>query len=350
MSRYGTWLTRCSEIIWYGRIKSDDDDNDDKDKDKDGGNSIHRNRTVSETAQEIIDDLIIDDGVPDRGHRKAIFDSVLKKGGVGVSYHEVYGHVVVVNMASDVMDEKHLRQEEVALATSLEGIDVNNDAVSRRKQDFEEMRKSFIEKDQKRIDRAASGPLQLSTSLIAKVENEKQSAAGITQWESLGVCSGCAKEIRGGRVIEVPHSDKKEVAHKYHGDCFLCSMCKDSLQGKPFKCVDKEGGGDHGKQPSYMCEKCWIANYAPICNYCEKRIAENKYAILNGNKLHTECVQSEKEKIINERKGKEKEKLDHHSNTVSSAASGLVDKEKDKSLASAKKAMNSLADDYSALL
>eukprot|EP01035_Chromulina_nebulosa_P040716 gene40716-55052_t len=68
MSRYGMWYGACGEVVWYGRLPIVDEE----------ANRI----TMKSIAQDIIDDLIIDDGVPSRGHRLALFDPRFKVGGV----------------------------------------------------------------------------------------------------------------------------------------------------------------------------------------------------------------------------------------------------------------------------
>jgi uncharacterized protein YkwD len=53
-----------------------------------------------ETAGDIVRQLIIDEDVPDRGHRNDLMDPFLKLGGVGCASHPVYGVVCVIDLAS----------------------------------------------------------------------------------------------------------------------------------------------------------------------------------------------------------------------------------------------------------
>ena len=56
IERYAKWIQATGEVIWYGTIDHD--------------------KNTQATAQEIIDDLIIDDGVPSRGHRIGNSDAI----------------------------------------------------------------------------------------------------------------------------------------------------------------------------------------------------------------------------------------------------------------------------------
>ena len=55
-----------------------------------------------ETAEDVIIDLLIDDGVKDRGHRKNLFNANFNCLGVGVADHKVYEKCVVIVYSSDV--------------------------------------------------------------------------------------------------------------------------------------------------------------------------------------------------------------------------------------------------------
>ena len=53
-----------------------------------------------ETADDIVRQLIIDEDVPDRGHRNDLMDPFLKQAGVGCASHPVYGVICVIDLAS----------------------------------------------------------------------------------------------------------------------------------------------------------------------------------------------------------------------------------------------------------
>jgi uncharacterized protein YkwD len=71
MLKYGQWLEASAENISYGHS----------------------------TAAEIIQQLIIDDGIPNRGHRANIFDAKMKVIGVGMAPHKIYGSCCVIDYA-----------------------------------------------------------------------------------------------------------------------------------------------------------------------------------------------------------------------------------------------------------
>ncbi|UFS71990.1 CAP domain-containing protein [Geomonas sp. RF6] len=73
IERHGTWNGRIAENIGYG----------------------------PRTARLMVMQLIIDDGVRDRGHRKNIFDPVVKLAGVACGAHPEYGTMCVTDFATE---------------------------------------------------------------------------------------------------------------------------------------------------------------------------------------------------------------------------------------------------------
>ncbi|MFN2566626.1 MAG: CAP domain-containing protein [Gemmatimonadaceae bacterium] len=74
VNRYGRWFGVISENIQYGRAAN---------------------------AHEVIADLVIDDGVSDRGHRRNALDPAVRVAGVSCGSHATYGQMCVIVHASD---------------------------------------------------------------------------------------------------------------------------------------------------------------------------------------------------------------------------------------------------------
>jgi hypothetical protein len=52
----------------------------------------------------VVVQLIVDSGIPDRGHRQIIFDPALQAAGVGCGRHAVYGELCVIDFAGGILD------------------------------------------------------------------------------------------------------------------------------------------------------------------------------------------------------------------------------------------------------
>lgn len=59
-----------------------------------------------ETPRMTVIQLVIDDGVPDRGHRRNLFNPEFKVGGAAIGPHKDYGTMVVVDLADEVRDRE----------------------------------------------------------------------------------------------------------------------------------------------------------------------------------------------------------------------------------------------------
>jgi uncharacterized protein YkwD len=74
ISRYGRWFGLVSENIQYGRAQA---------------------------GHDVIADLLIDDGVPDRGHRRNALDPNVRVVGVACGRHATYDQMCVIVHAAD---------------------------------------------------------------------------------------------------------------------------------------------------------------------------------------------------------------------------------------------------------
>ena len=72
ISRYGTWAISYGENVDYGAVTS---------------------------GRDVVEDMLIDDGVPSRGHRINTFDASARVLGVGCAPHPKYGLVCVIDQA-----------------------------------------------------------------------------------------------------------------------------------------------------------------------------------------------------------------------------------------------------------
>lgn len=73
LSRYGQWKSSYNENVDYGPFRS---------------------------ARDVVTDLLIDDGVANRGHRHNIFDSGARLAGIACAPHPQYGSVCVIDQAA----------------------------------------------------------------------------------------------------------------------------------------------------------------------------------------------------------------------------------------------------------
>ena len=86
-------------------------------------------------------------------------------------------------------------------------------------------------------ERQAAGP--------PKIEG-KHDALDDEAFHKIGACEGCGKEIRGGRVVEIPGLGK------FHADCFCCKSCSKPLAGEKNKKLEKK---------QVYCTPCWTKEF-----------------------------------------------------------------------------------------
>lgn len=77
IERHGSWTGRIAENIDYGDSE----------------------------ARRIIINLIVDDGVANRGHRRNIFNHDLKVAGAAIAPHRTYRHMCVIDFAAAILPE-----------------------------------------------------------------------------------------------------------------------------------------------------------------------------------------------------------------------------------------------------
>ena len=77
LNRYGEWLTVMGENVSYGPV----------------------------SGREIVVSMLVDDGVPNRGHRRNILNSQFHVVGVSIKHHPVYRYVCVIDFAGDYEEE-----------------------------------------------------------------------------------------------------------------------------------------------------------------------------------------------------------------------------------------------------
>ncbi len=79
ISREGSWQGEAAEAISYGML----------------------------SAADVVRQLIIDDGVPDRGHRDTLFDPILRNVGASCAPHQTYREVCVLDFATAIAAKPH---------------------------------------------------------------------------------------------------------------------------------------------------------------------------------------------------------------------------------------------------
>lgn len=206
MGRYGKLTGAAGECLWFGKVTS---------------------------AQQIVEDLVIEDGVPSRGHRLCIYEPGYAVAAAQMGVHSVFGQMVAILFVS---------------ASGYESAGAQ--AIAPRK---------------------AAGP-----STLAATDN---SAQGRTQWEGvLGNCRGCREPIKGGSVIET------KMLGKFHKACFKCTGCATPLVGVPYKTTPDVP--DSKKR--LFCENCHVSRFAPICAGCGEKMVGGGL-IIGGAKYHREC-------------------------------------------------------------
>lgn len=223
IARYGSWSGKCGECLWFGREGA--------------------------SARQIVEDLIVDDGVPSRGHRLGIYDPAFRVAGVRLGNHKTFGSCCVIEFASEYMDD-----------------------------------------DERQVERVVQGPRRVAAGAPVK-----------TQWQNLGQCPGCGETIHGGSVIEA-------LGRKWHKDCFACQGegCGKPLRGVPYQehdgmpfckdcyynrfgevcagCGERIHGGTLNAMGKKWHRECFV------CSACSGPL-ESRYATRDGRPLCGSCCQ-----------------------------------------------------------
>merc|ERR1712232_150875 len=199
--RYGGFMY-FGECLWYGSDVAD--------------------------AKCMVLDLIIDDGVPSRGHRKGVFEPRYEVVGVAVGKHVTFGKMSAMEFAQG------WQSSEIPIG-----------------------------------ERMLSGPVEV----VKKEELAEAKADAKTTWK-LGMCPICGEPIKGGAVVDV-----EKLGGKMHASCFKCTECECSLRGVPFQI--------HEKKP--FCNPCYYAKYGEKCTACGEAMTGGMVKNALG-KFHVECV------------------------------------------------------------
>jgi len=183
VERYASAGLPYNEVLWFGAQKA---------------------RGKGEIEEKMILDLIIDDGVPSRGHRLALFHDEYTLAGCAVFLHKTFGLCMCMDMAARDPKDLKLKEKEISQRLSSAG---HHAEVKRLK----------------KIQAGMKGKKQAKGVHLPALDQG-------TQWKDLGKCFGCLKRIRGGIVAEV-------MGGKYHGDCFKCQQCQCALTGQKFRAM-----------------------------------------------------------------------------------------------------------------
>ena len=182
VERYGEWDVSTGENIWFGSARA--------------------------AAIDVVADLIVDDGVPSRGHRENMFSDKFNVVGVDLAAHAVYGLVVVMELAG-----------------AFEG------------------------------DAGAIRAWRSRITPGSTKAGRRQAPEEATHWD-LGMCAGCGEAIKGGSVISTADG------RKWHKACFRCAACDAALAGGEY--FERDG--------SVFCRPDFYRRFGQVCSACGKVI------------------------------------------------------------------------------
>ena len=245
IERYGTWTGKCGECLWFGREGA--------------------------SAEQIVEDLVIDDGVPSRGHRLCIFDEAYRVSSARVGHHATYGCMAVIEFAAEYQTQQD-----------------------------------------KAAQRVAAGP-----PLIEAAADETSDA---TAWK-LGACCACKLPIKGGSVMEV------DKIGKFHSKCFACVGCSAALVGVPWKGDWMQHGSKLTQRAQGIhCAGCYAAKFAPDCPVCAKKITGGVFSIKGKPETYCSkaCWEDKKKNDEAATKGAGREELPGANASKSSGAKAAV--------------------------
>jgi hypothetical protein len=226
-NRYCTWSGAVGECLWFGRAGA--------------------------TAQQIVEDLVVDDGVANRAHRLCIFDERYMVAASMIGPHKTFGSMAVIGFAASVSP-----------LTDAE------DAAEGNEQGSGSTQEGALER------RRANGPPRVPFDALAKDPGRE------TQWgRSIGCCAGCGELIAGGSVMEV------NGLGKLHKDCFKCYACLKPLAGVPFITAAAAAASPDAAKAPY-CKECHAEAFAPTCAGCDKKITGAGVRV-NQVPYHKEC-------------------------------------------------------------